>query len=109
MQFKQFTTNGWLDDSGHYVIVANYDRKSFAVRHYKKEFSISDLLLNTENPYEDLGIAKTDVEAISIAENHCSGKETTKQFIDYLREYLPGKSEEIYNAIITIIDSIKNN
>lgn len=79
MKFISFTTNGWMDESGKYVIIANPDTKTFEVRYYNNGFNVSNLLLNIEQPYIIIGSdIKNDDEAVMIAENHMNPIQTTK-------------------------------
>lgn len=71
MTFTAFTTNGWIDSTHKYVIVANPDVKTFETRYYENGYSLSDALLNKEQRYIVIGKDLTDDnDAIKAAESH---------------------------------------
>ena len=108
MEFKQFTSNGWIDESKHFVIVANFDTKKFQVRYYENEFELNSLLLGKASAYKDLGEYDNDTDAVNAAKNYFKDS-TSDSFVNKLKEYAPGLSDELYQKIIKIIDIIKGS
>lgn len=103
MKFTQFTTNGWVDDTCKYVIVANPDTHKFQVRFYKDGFSTTNLLLGKNNESVIIGEDfDSDSDATAAADNHYKNSMKVEAF----KEYMDDKSKDQDAKLVkqTLID-----